>query len=89
MKYSLPTDLRFRRVLDEGVLILQEAREVLALNLVGVRILELVRDGLDTPEIIDRLASEFDVGADVLAGDVGTFLAELAAVGVLQAEPAP
>ena len=61
------SDVRYRRVAGEGVVLLQDANEVLALNEVAARILEHVGAGLTMPDIVDRLLEEFEAeGFDAL-----------------------
>ncbi len=83
--YRLRSDVRFRRIEDEGVVLVQDNNEVLGTGTVGTRLLELVdgRTGLD--RIVDRLLQEFDVDRPRLAADVERFVGELAAAGVLVA----
>jgi len=82
--YRRRSDVRFRTVLDEAVVVRIEAAEVLVVNGVGARILELV-DGERTLESIRRvLSSEFDVEESRLRSDLETFVAELAAAGIIE-----
>ena len=64
-RLQVAADVRFRPVFDEGVVIRQRAAEVLVLNEVGTRILELLSDELTLTEITERLATEFDAPASV------------------------
>lgn len=81
--YRLRSDVRFRRIEDEGVVLVQDNNEVLGTGTVGTRLLELVdgKTGLD--RIVDRLLQEFDVDRSRLEADVERFVGELAAAGVL------
>lgn len=81
--YRLRNDVRFRRVEDEGVVLVQENNEILGVSAVGIRFLELVdgRTGLDG--IVERLLEELDVERALLEGDVNRFAGELLAAGVL------
>jgi Coenzyme PQQ synthesis protein D (PqqD) len=79
------SDVRFRVVLDEGVVIKQETAEVLVLSEVGARILELV-DGERTVAAIEGLlAAEFDAPAATIATDLASYLDELVAIGLIEA----
>ena len=78
------SDVRFRVVGDEGVVLLQDAGEVLAINGVGARIFEHLQAGLDVDSIVDRLSKEFDVERKVLAEDTDGFLSELFDGGVIE-----
>jgi len=82
------SDVRFRRVAGEGVVLLQDANEVLALNQVGARILEHIGDGLTVAEIVERLLEEFDVDRSELEADTTEFVRELLESGVIEAVPA-
>lgn len=82
--YRRRPDVRFRTVLDEAVVVRIEAAEVLVVNSIGARILELV-DGERTLEAIeDLLRSEFEVEETRLHEDLETFLAELTAAGIVE-----
>lgn len=88
MSLRLASDVRYRMLFDEAVLIRQEEAEVLGLNLVGARILDCVREGRSAEETVGVLEREFDADPDVLAADVAEFLDELVALGVLTREGA-
>jgi len=78
-------DVRFRTVLDEGVVIKQATPEVLVLSEVGARVLELV-DGERTVAAIEALlVAEFDAPAATIAEDLATYLGELASIGLVEA----
>ena len=87
MSLSLRPDVRYRLLLDEAVVIRQDAAEVLGLNLVGARVLELIDEGLSESTILERLLQEFDVTPRQLQADVRDFIAELRDLGVI--EPLP
>lgn len=82
--YRLRPDVRYQPVGDEGVVVRQEAAEVLILNEVGTRILALLDQGLAPTEMIDRLAEEFDADQERLAADLDAFLADLSAAGLIE-----
>jgi len=83
VSYALRRDVRYRRLFDEAVVIRQEESEVLGLNLVGTRVLELVEQGRSVAEMLDVLRGEFEVAPATLAADVAEFLRELVAAGVI------
>jgi hypothetical protein len=83
-RYRLAPDVRFRVVVEEGVVLRQESAEVLIVNPVGARLLDLVAPGQTLLQITDRLEEEFDVTRDRLEGDVATFIGELLDLGVIQ-----
>lgn len=78
-------DVRFRAVDDETVVIRQEAAEALVLNEVAGRILELADGEATAGTIVETLLREYEVPADELAADVGTYLEELVENGILTA----
>ena len=84
MSWRLAADVRYRLVLDEAVVVRQEAAEVLGLNRVGARILELIAEGKSEEEMVAVLAAEHEVDAPVLRADVGEFVQELLAAGVIR-----
>jgi pyrroloquinoline quinone biosynthesis protein D len=77
------SDVRFRAVEDETVVIRQEAAEALVLNEVAGRILELVDGKRTAAEIAETLIDEYEVDADTLRIDVLSYLGELVETGVL------
>ena len=82
-RFAPRPDVRYRRVGNEAVVVRQEAGEVVVLNEVATRILELVDQGRSTGEMIETLVGEFDVERDRLAADLKAFLAELQAGGLI------
>lgn len=82
-RFAPRPDVRYRRVGDEAVVVRQEAAEVVVLNAVAARILELVDQGHSRGEMIEVLLQEFDVDRERLAADLTTFLDELQAGGVI------
>lgn len=87
--FRLCPEVRYQQVADEGVVVRQEAAEVLVLNEVGTRILALVDQGLSEPQIIGRLREEFDAEPERLAGDLAAFLQELSAAGIIEETARP
>lgn len=85
---ELRSDVRFRLVGGEAVVVRQEAAEVLVLNEVGARVLDLVGRRRPVAEIIAALCAEFEVAPELAAAEVTAFLGEIAAAGLI-AEPPP
>ncbi len=86
---QLKKDVRFRRVVDEAVVLRQKEAEVLVLNDLGGRVLELIGtrgDEHSVEEMLAILEQEYDVEPDRLAQDVTAFLTELLERGVLEGE---
>lgn len=81
----LRSDVRYRLVDGQAVVIVQEAGEALVLNEAGSRILELVDGERRVADIVRAMREEFEVGAEELKRDVGEHLAELVAAGVVEA----
>ena len=80
----LRSDIRFRIVDDEAVVVRQAAGEVLVLNEVGGRVLELF-DGSRTVADLSRiLAAEYDVEPAALTADLLAFARDLEAVGLAE-----
>lgn len=80
--WSRLADVRFRHVGDETVVLRQRAAEVLVINEVGGRILELV-DGRSVADIVDQLLREFTIERGMLERDVAEFLGELERKGIV------
>ena len=87
MNHRLCQDVRFRLVGAEGVVIRQRAAEVVVVNEVGARVLQLVQDGVRRTKMHSLLLDEFEADASVLVADVDSFLRELVAAGILAEEP--
>lgn len=82
-------DVRFRTVLDEGVVIKQDTAEVLVLNEVGARVLELLDGNRTVADVESALANEFDAPAAELGRDVESYVEQLLAAGIVEAAPRP
>ena len=86
LSFRLCADVRYRQIADEGIVLRQQAGEVLVLNEVGARVVALLDEGLAPPGIVARLAAEFDAEPGDLAADIAGFVAELHAAGVIEEE---
>jgi hypothetical protein len=82
-------DSAFRPIAEEGGLVVLPGRaEVKVLNPVAIRIFGLL-DGTNTlGEIAATIASEYEVGTEDALRDVGAFLDELDAHGMLAGDAA-
>ena len=78
------TDVRFRVVEDEGVVVRQAAGEVLVLNEVATRILALADGATPVAGWVDCLALEFEIDRPALQRDGLAFAAELIPQGLLE-----
>lgn len=86
---QLKKDVRFRRVVDEAVVLRQQEAEVLVLNDLGGRVLELIGppgEGRSVEEMVAVLVEEYDVEPARLQEDVSAFLAELIERGVIEGD---
>jgi Coenzyme PQQ synthesis protein D (PqqD) len=83
-----PTDVRYRVLDEEGVVVRQGAGEVLVLNDVATRILTLADGAGAIAGWIETLLGEYDVPRPELERDVLAFAAELVEQGLLERVPA-
>jgi hypothetical protein len=81
------SDVRYRRIEGEAVVLRQSAAEVLVLNEVGASVLDLADGERSVGDWIDALKGEYEGDSAALARDVLAFAAELAEAGLL--EPLP
>lgn len=77
-------DVRFRKVDDEAVVLRQNAAEVMVLNEVGARILDLADGVTPIEQWVDALFDEFEIDRTTLEQDVLEFAVEMADAGVLE-----
>jgi hypothetical protein len=77
-------DTRYRNIGGEGVVVRQTAGEVLVLNEVGVRVLELLEGIMPVSGLLDALNAEYDIDRPTLERDVLAYLQELVAAGVIE-----
>jgi len=87
--YRPRSDVRFRRIGDEAVVVRQDAPEVLVLNPVGGRVLELLAGGEPVGAVGAALAAEFEVAPAEAEADARAFAAELESAGVIEPAPRP
>lgn len=84
MRFRLASSARFARIDHEGVLLLQQAGEVLVINELGMRIIELMDGMVALDTIVDRLLPALEIDRPTLERDVGQFVAELDEAGALE-----
>lgn len=77
-------DARYRNVGGEGVVVRQSAGEVLVLNGVGARVLDLLAAPTPVGALLNALAEEFEVDRTTLERDVLAYLQELLEAGVIE-----
>ena len=83
-RFRLKRDVLYRRVWDEGVVLRKSSGEVLVLNDVGTRIVELCGTVTTVGDLVTRLVQEFDVEPEHLEADVLEFLQDLRDAGVIE-----
>lgn len=88
MSLKLARDVRCRRIFGDMVVVRQDAAEVLGLNPVGARILELAGEGRGEEEVAAILTREFTVDGQAARADVAAFVEELLEIGVIERGPA-
>ncbi len=77
-------DVRYRVVGEEAVVVRQNAAEVIAVNDVGARILELIDAKSTVSQVIERMSSEYDVDRDELTQDVENFVTAIHDAGIVE-----
>ena len=78
------SDVRYRLVGPEAVVIRQSGPEVLVLNGVGARVIDGIDAQTTVATLVTRLAEDYDVDRGTLERDVVSFLQELADGGVIE-----
>lgn len=78
------SDVRYRLIEGEAVVLRQSAAEVLVLNEAGASVLELADGERSVGDWVDALAAEYEGEPAALARDVLAFAAELAEAGLLE-----
>lgn len=77
-------DVRYRVVGEEAVVVRQNAAEVIAVNDVGARILELIDAKSTVSQVIEKMSSEYDVDRDELTQDVENFVTAIHDAGIVE-----
>ena len=81
--FALNPDIRFRRVGNEAVVLHQDQGEVMVLNDVGARVLELIDGQTVTGHWLRVILEEYDVEGETLRADVARYLQGLREQGVI------
>lgn len=81
-------NIRYRVIDDEAVVVRQREGDVLVLNQVAARVLQLVGEGLTPGLISDRLVGEYEAPEAAIREDVQRFLRELEELKVIERSPA-
>lgn len=74
----------FKRVKNEGVVLVPAENRFLALTEVGARTLELLDGRSSVDVLLHRLLEEYDVGPDRLESDLLDLLGKLLTAGILE-----
>ena len=78
------SDVRFRVIDREAVVLRQNAAQALVLNEVGARILQLLDGKASLAEVISRLSEEFEADPIEIAADCYEFVEDLTEHGVVE-----
>jgi hypothetical protein len=78
------TDVVFRQLDDEAVLLDLKSGTYFGLNTVGTRVWQLVGDGAPLSAVLDTLAAEYDVTRDELERDLLQLVEELCTRGLTE-----
>jgi len=73
----LDENILYRRVAGEGVVVDQRKAQVMVVNEVGIRILELIRESGSIEKIIETVAVEFDADPVTIEADFRKFIEQI------------
>ena len=82
------TDARYRNIGGEGIVVRQAAGEVLVLNDIGVRVLDLLAAGNAVAGVVTVLNAEYDIDAPTLERDVLAYVQDLLDAGIVESRAA-
>ncbi len=80
----LSPDIRYRTVTPEGVVVHLKRAEVMVVNELGVKILELIEKTGSLSGVIDLLSQTYDAPRDRIAADVQQFCNDMRNRGLLE-----
>ena len=83
-EFRKSSDARYRNIGGEGIVVRQAAGEVLVLNEVGVRVLDLLATGNPVQRVVEALGAEYEVDAATAERDVMAYAQELLDAGVIE-----
>lgn len=75
--YRLPESIRSTHGQDGAVVLDIRQGQMFNLNLVGSKILQLLKSGASEPAIVDEISSTFQVSREIAEGDVREFIESL------------
>jgi len=83
-QYRIDPHARFRVMGDEGVFVLQEAREVLVVNQVGAFIVKELEGARSLDELVAAITERYDVDSKRARADASSLLASLLKAGAIK-----
>lgn len=84
--YGIKSDVRYRAVGSEGIILRQKIGDVLVINEIASRILEGIDLDLDVSSIIDDIYQEYEIDKEQVASDVDVLLGEFERLGIVEAK---
>ena len=87
--WAVDSSVRFRRLLDEAVVIQQEKAAALVLNDTAISFLELCDGHRTVDEIIAAMVDDFEVSSKQMTEDLAPFIRELAEEGIIKSLAVP
>jgi Coenzyme PQQ synthesis protein D (PqqD) len=82
--YRVAESVRSTHGQDGAIVLDIRQGQMFNLNFVGSRILQLLKDGSATPEVIDEIVREFGVSRHLAENDVHNFLQSLRRYGLVE-----
>lgn len=88
MMYRLSDDFVIRNILDECIVVPtknmeDEGNGFLALNTTGKVIINCIKDGKSTDDIIAQICDEFEIDFDTASADIKVFIEEFKSKGII------
>ncbi|HID46720.1 MAG TPA: PqqD family protein [Chromatiaceae bacterium] len=80
---QLNSDVRQTRVADEGIILRQDDGEILVVNEVAIRFVELIDGQRSLGELADLLLQEYETEKSTLIADLAEYAGELVSQNVL------
>jgi hypothetical protein len=82
--YRVAASIRSTHGQDGAIVLDVRQGQMFNLNFVGSRILQLLKDGSATPEVIEEIVREFGVSRHLAENDVQNFLQSLRRYGLVE-----
>jgi len=79
----LSPDIRYRTITPEGIVVHLERGEVVVVNELGIRILELIEKTGSLSAVIDNLSETYDASRNRITADVQRFCDDMRGHGLL------